>query len=244
MSDSHGLKDVPGFGVWILICFLLFFMNACVGFEKKMVSHPKKKMIATHRYPPPHDHDLKYFYPPETDYDYFYEGDDETDPDCPLSYSEQPEIPDDWDFLMSYFEEHGLCLDGSENEQLLSELLRWIGTPYRIGGCSVDGIDCSCFVRTIYRDVYVIELNRTSESIFLKDASPIEKDDLQEGDIICFVTRKKRISHIALFIKDDLFIHASRSKGVVINSLNDPYYQKTFYSAGRIKDRNRYSVKR
>lgn len=239
---SHKLRR---FGMWILITCVFLVFNACTAIEKSIVYHPKikpKSKLAKPLFPSPRDNDAKYYYPPDADADDADEDNVESNPPHEIVCEKKENMPDNWDYYMKYFEKLGICLDGSENEELLSVLVRWIGVPYRIGGCSMNGIDCSCLVRTIYRDVYGIELNRTSQSIFIEDTIPLEKEDLQEGDIVVFITRKKRISHVGIYLKDDMFVHATRAKGVVIDSLNDPYYQKTYYSAGRVKDKTKYKL--
>lgn len=126
----------------------------------------------------------------------------------------------------------GMRLDGTEDPELLTAVDEWMGTPYRMGGCSKDGIDCSCLVRTIYEEVYGIKLTRTSRDIFA-ELTPVKKEDLQEGDILCFANRR-RISHVGIYLKDGKFVHASRKDGVTISNLSETYYQKRFAGAGRI----------
>ncbi len=126
----------------------------------------------------------------------------------------------------------GMSLDGTEDPDLLRAVDEWLGTPYRMGGCSKNGIDCSCFVKSVYEEVYGITLTRTSRDIFA-EMTPVKPQDLQEGDILCFANRK-RISHVGIYLKDGKFVHASRKEGVTISDLSETYYQKRFVSAGRI----------
>jgi len=110
----------------------------------------------------------------------------------------------------------------------------WIGTGYKMGGCSKNGTDCSCLVKNLYKQVYGIDLNRTSNDILLQ-TKQISKENLQEGDILFFKINGKTVSHVGLYIKDNKFIHASSSKGVAINDLDQEYYKERFYCGGRIK---------
>ncbi|MEE4356591.1 MAG: NlpC/P60 family protein [Desulfococcaceae bacterium] len=127
----------------------------------------------------------------------------------------------------------GIGLDGTEDRELMMMIDEWIGTPYRMGGCSKSGIDCSCLVKTIFEDVYGISLSRTSRSIF-KESERISKEELQEGDIICFRNRSKRISHIGIYLKDGKFVHASQKYGVTVSDMNKRYFKKRYAGAGRI----------
>ncbi len=88
----------------------------------------------------------------------------------------------DLEFYSRYSEKWGLDLDGTEDKQLIMAVDEWIGTRYKWGGCSKNGgVDCSCFVKSIYEDVYGIELSRSSSSIFYNNLVPVKKEELQEG---------------------------------------------------------------
>ncbi len=89
-------------------------------------------------------------------------------------------------------------------------------------------------MKSVYKDAYGIELNRTSRNMYYNDLVPVKKEDLQEGDILCFKIRGRRISHVGIYLKDNKFVHAARSKGVMINDLTEKYYKKRFFSGGRV----------
>lgn len=137
------------------------------------------------------------------------------------------------EIAVRYSRKLGLKLDGTENQQLLGAISKWFGSPYRMGGCSKGGVDCSCFVKSVYEDVYGIELTRTSRSMYQR-AAKVRKGELQEGDLIYFKIRGRRISHVGIYLGDNKFVHSSRSYGVVIDDLNAPYYKKRFVSGGRV----------
>lgn len=160
---------------------------------------------------------------------------DQSDAKCPV-----PKGPDA-SFYARLSRQWEICFDGSENQRLLHAVDGWLGTPYLWGGCSRRGVDCSCLVRTIYRDVYGLAISRTSAAIFEKDLKRIDRSDLREGDILCFRTSGQTISHIGIYLKDDQFVHASQSSGVRISSLRKPYYRKRFIAAGRVHHAARIS---
>ena len=122
------------------------------------------------------------------------------------------------------------------SSSLYDEINGWLGIPYKYGGNTKNGVDCSGFVCQIYKSVYHINLERNSSAIFYKNCKRIDKRDMKEGDLIFFSTRKKsrNINHVGIFLKDDKFVHASSSKGVIINSLDKPYYQKNYICSGRV----------
>jgi lipoprotein Spr/probable lipoprotein NlpC len=140
----------------------------------------------------------------------------------------------DLEMLAEISQALGLELDGSENLPLLAAIETWMGTPYRYGGCSRFGVDCSCLIKTLYDEVFDIEISRTSRSMFAT-LSPVETESLQEGDILCFRGRRgRRVGHVGLYLKDDKFVHASRSDGVTISDLKECYYRKRFVGARRV----------
>jgi len=145
-------------------------------------------------------------------------------------------VPDVGDaaFYAEYSKKLGIRLDGTENKRLLMAAAQWIGAPYKWGGCLKSGVDCSCLVKLIYKEVYGINLNRTTVNIINKDISPVIKAGLKEGDIVSFKRNDdSRISHIGIYLKNNKFIHVSRTKGVMISDLGKRYYRTWFFSAGR-----------
>ena len=119
---------------------------------------------------------------------------------------------------------------------LIREVDTWLGVPYRYGGCSKKGTDCSCMIQNIYRSVYNIELPRRSSDM-AKLTAPVNRKQLKEGDLLFFRISKKKVSHVGLHISKGYFIHASTSAGVIINHISESYYKKHFAFAGRIKDK-------
>lgn len=119
-------------------------------------------------------------------------------------------------------------------KNLKKEIDAWLGTPYKYGGNSHNGVDCSGFVNKIYLDVYGVQLPRTSKEIY-KVAIPIKTKELKEGDLVFFNYDGKGVSHVGIYLEEGKYVHASSQKGVVINELNNTYTQKHFVGAGRIK---------
>lgn len=128
----------------------------------------------------------------------------------------------------------GIERDPGDNEALYSAIEGWIGTPYRYGGTTKDGVDCSAFVGHIVKDVYNIRLHRVANDI-QQDADIIAMDDLQEGDVVFFTNSKGRVSHVGIYLKNGLFAHSSTSRGVIVSRLDDSYWSKHFYAGGRLR---------
>src|SRR3546814_16709292 len=93
-----------------------------------------------------------------------------------------------------------------------------MGTPYRFGGNSEGGIDCSRFVNRAYEFVYNSFLGgKTSRDIYKELTEIISTEQLKEGDFVFFKIRRRYISHIGIYLGDNKFVHASRSQGVTIS---------------------------
>lgn len=124
--------------------------------------------------------------------------------------------------------------------KLIQEAESYIGTPYRLGGISRNGIDCSAFMQRIY-EKEGIELPRVSRSQ-AKVGIPISRGELQKGDLIFFATTSRsRVTHVGMVydVTDDgkvSFIHASSSRGVMVSSLDQSYWAKRFRTARRIEE--------
>jgi len=109
----------------------------------------------------------------------------------------------------------------------------FIGAPYRFGGTSLKGIDCSSFVQKIYR-IFDISLPRNAAEQS-KVGISISRENLTQGDLVFFHT-KRSLGHVGIYIGNNEFVHASSKKrGVRVDSLDTPYYQKRFQRAVRIK---------
>jgi hypothetical protein len=124
-------------------------------------------------------------------------------------------------------------------DQLLFYLLRkeftyWQGTPYRLGGNSKKGIDCSAFVQNVYHDGFNITLPRTTKTQVNKGYL-VYKNQLRVGDLIFFKTGW-RTRHVGIYIGNNEFIHASTSQGVITSSLDNVYWKNKYWQARRIID--------
>jgi lipoprotein Spr len=126
----------------------------------------------------------------------------------------------------------GVAMSATSNMKLFHFVYDWIGTPYRFGGDSRRGIDCSAFTKELYSNVFNMDIQRNSRDIFSM-VSPVKRDELKEGDLVFFKIHSRRISHVGIYLGNNRFAHAS-SRGVAINSLDDAYYNRYFYRGGRM----------
>lgn len=124
------------------------------------------------------------------------------------------------------------------NVRLYSFIDNWMGTPYLWGGTTKNGIDCSAFVQKLIDYVYDVNIPRTSIDQFYTNWIELfgSTKYLSEGDMIFFRTIPgTTVSHIGFYLKNNMFVNSSSSKGVSIANLNDPYWKKKYVAAGRIK---------
>lgn len=128
----------------------------------------------------------------------------------------------------------GLKCTGDDNAALYEAVNSWLGVPYKYGGIDRSGIDCSAFVGRIFKDVYGKTLSRTANDM-LRDVELIGRNQLREGDILFFTNSKGKVSHVGIYLKDNLFAHSSTSAGVCVSSVDDNYWSKHFYKGGRVK---------
>ena len=122
---------------------------------------------------------------------------------------------------------------------LLDQYQEWRGVPYRSGGQSRRGVDCSGFVSIVYREVYGKQLARSSADMLKYNCKKVSRAKLQEGDLVFFKTGRggKRgvPNHVGIYLKNGRFIHTSTSSGVMVSSLSEPYYTRTWLTGGRVK---------
>lgn len=109
----------------------------------------------------------------------------------------------------------------------------WLGTPHRIGGRSKDGVDCSGFTTLVMANIYQKNIKGSSADMAAM-VSRIDPDELREGDLVFFKIGGTRVSHVGVYLSKGYFAHATLRRGVMLSSLEEPYYKRYFSSAGRL----------
>ena len=128
----------------------------------------------------------------------------------------------------------GVDIGPKDHHALYLEAAQWIGTPYRSGGQSRRGTDCSGFVRQVYKAAYGIDLPRSTDQQ-MDATSRVRRGKLREGDLVFFHgSRKRRVNHVGIYLKDGKFVHASTSRGVMVSRLDEDYWDEHWMRGGRI----------
>jgi cell wall-associated NlpC family hydrolase len=128
----------------------------------------------------------------------------------------------------------------SIKDRLLRVAQRMLAVPYRFGGTTLWGIDCSGFVQKTFAFLN-LDLPRTAREQY-KEGVTVAKSDLSPGDLVFFRTYAKYASHVGIYLGDNRFVHASsRDRKVTIDSLDEPYYTKHYLGAKRLLAEGEYA---
>ncbi len=125
--------------------------------------------------------------------------------------------------------------NAAEKATVVTTARQLLGIPYQYGGNTPEsGFDCSGLVQYSYHQAG-LAVPRTSKEQY-RQARPVNRRHLQPGDLIFFRNRYGRfVSHVGIYLGKGEFIHApSSGKKVAINRLDESYWKKHYYSAGRI----------
>lgn len=120
----------------------------------------------------------------------------------------------------------------------MNKLMQQIGKPYRWGGSSPrTGFDCSGLVYYAYKDLVKIRIPRTANEMYhLRDAAPIERSELKNGDLVFFRTQGRGTAdHVGVYVGNGKFIQSPRTgQEIQITSLSEDYWQRHYVGARRV----------
>lgn len=142
------------------------------------------------------------------------------------------------EYLINFCYKNGIGYDSvCTNLNLYKEMQGWLGVRYQYGGKTKKGVDCAALVSHLCNSIYGTQLAGSAGHHFEKCVE-INQEDLEEGDLVFFKINKSYISHVGLYLGNGNFVHATVSKGVMINNLSEAYYKKYYFTSGRIKNTN------
>jgi cell wall-associated NlpC family hydrolase len=137
------------------------------------------------------------------------------------------------------FKKPAISDDVLTSDTLLNKfMLHWIGKPYKLGGSTERGIDCSQFNKRLYKDVYNKQLGNVAYKQW-EQTERLKRDSLIVGDLIFFRSKQSPSGwHCGVYIGNTYFIHAAnRYEGVKISSLDEPRYKQSIRGYGRLIDK-------
>jgi len=127
-----------------------------------------------------------------------------------------------------------VATNGEFEDAMWTEIEKYLGVPYRWGGTSRYGMDCSGFVLTVYRDAAGLKLPRKVRDMFRR-GEVVSHAHLTFGDLVFFEKiESSGVSHVGIYLEDGEFVHASTSSGVVVSSLGEEYYRERFVGGRRV----------
>lgn len=125
------------------------------------------------------------------------------------------------------------CSIDSVRNKLIETAIKFLGVKYKYGHSDSTGFDCSGFVKYVYGKQNIV-LARTSLGQY-EQCKPIERSKVNRGDLVFFITRGKKISHVGICLGNDFFIHATSSgKRISIDDLCEEYYDKRLVGFGTV----------
>jgi hypothetical protein len=128
---------------------------------------------------------------------------------------------------------------GIARKAIMDEIMNWIGTTYVYGGTSKSGIDCSAFTRAVFAGAGDITLPRTAATQWNVGRPIRNRSEMKFGDLVFFHTRKEvYVSHVGIYLGDNLFAHASSRYGVTVSSLESTYYDTRLIGVRRLEHRD------
>ena len=108
----------------------------------------------------------------------------------------------------------------------------WMGTPYKFGGQTKNGVDCSALVRAVYDDAFNVDLPRSTGKQ-VNRGSKVRRSNMRPGDLV-FFRNEDNGRHVGIYLDDRKFVHASSSQGVTVSPLKYDYWQNNYWQTRRL----------
>jgi len=224
----------------LLLIFIVLLFNACSSSTStqryKQTPSTKDEPKKTIRFTSKDDNDKKND-TVKTKENYTFQDSTE------LSEEEFDEIPiennpiDKTSFVAKMNKLSSFDVPLTTREKILFEVIKYLDTPYKYGGNSDSGIDCSAFTKNVFQESLLLELPRSAREQFTV-GEKIDKNNLKFGDLVFFNTRRRsNPGHVGIYLGDNQFVHASRTLGVTISSLDENYYKNRFAGGRRVDER-------
>ena len=130
---------------------------------------------------------------------------------------------------------HGRAPENTQSpieKQLRTEFTRWQGTKHAMGGTGLSGVDCSGFVKTVYKNLFQIRLPRTTKDQ-VRTGVFVPRYALEPGDLV-FFRPPSYPRHVGIYLSGNQFMHASKTRGVVVSEIDRYYWGRYYWTARRL----------
>jgi lipoprotein Spr len=151
-----------------------------------------------------------------------------------FSQNDSVAVKNDTSDVFHFFKKFNFNISDGNFFPLYTEIYNLKDIPYRYGGRSESGIDCSGFAKKVYEKAYQISLPGSSSKTIFAETKNVKNGDMKEGDLVFFKIKKNIISHVGIYLGAGKFAHASTKGGIMVSDLSEPYYKKYFYKATRV----------
>ncbi len=138
-----------------------------------------------------------------------------------------------FDTIYKFYKSKDIDIVKADNPDLYFEIFEWLNSPYSWGGRSKKGTDCAGFVNSLLNKLYARKFGGSAYALYDK-CDTVSSGDIHEGDLLFFNISGRHLAHVAIYLQNGKFAHAASHGGVIVSSLEEKYYKRWFYRAGRI----------
>lgn len=121
----------------------------------------------------------------------------------------------------------------AQRSKLAASIRGYLDARYKYGGMDAKAVDCSGFVKAVYREVYGVELPHKAAEMYRLGVS-VAQSALAAGDLVFFSgSRRSAVDHVGIYLSEKKFVHSTSSRGVIISTLDEDYWRRRYVGGRR-----------